>query len=80
MHGKPVDPYKNDIKRIKNRQAIEMRHENTLKIPNNFLSFKVILLFCARIKMVHTNLHIISNTTGFAAANGTTITTSTTTR
>ena len=57
-----------------------MRHENTLKIPNNFPLFKILLLFCAQIKMVQQNLHIISNTTGFATANGTTIITSTTTR
>jgi hypothetical protein len=57
-----------------------MRHENTLKIPNNFLPFKILLLFCAQIKMVQQNLHIISNTTGFATANGTTTITSTTTR
>jgi len=57
-----------------------MRHENTLKNRNNFPPFKVILLFCALIKMLRQKLYIISDTTGFATANSTTVTTSATTR
>jgi len=49
-----------------------MRHENTLKNRNNFPPFKVILLFCALIKMLRQKLYIISDTTGFATANSTT--------
>jgi hypothetical protein len=45
-----------------------MRHENTLKNPNNFPSIKVILLICDPIKMAPNSTYItISQNAHFAA-------------